>query len=416
MVNFSRPLSQMNDSQVEVAGPPQQLEMSQHSLSSSRCENAAFDSLTLTDNDKIDSPSKDDRMDILREPFNQPEMDQPEYNMLPNADSRSPDSSNLLSPIIKVKEAQESAEFSFAFDVTSFMVPPFEQKEAKKARYYSYALSSEDKHALAVGELNHNLKEWSLEDLILFHECRIDLIHPGLENQEEWIELRTKEKEKSAQYVSDTRKKQRLVRRLSGPALTTLTSTSHFSHSTINHSQASQSEQQLRVTSAPVSTAPHQASPISSVFGTTSRQSRFFSPADLNAHMYASSASVSDNISHPQPQKLELKQSRGSSGIWRSRQASPLSPPSEARAYEARPGVTFDSFLAPHISGKGEAFRGSKNAMQGDTPGDDAKDSIELKEMDGPYKKHPRRMSKMSNLSSLCVLKPRGSNENIPQD
>ncbi|KAA8618365.1 hypothetical protein PtrV1_07794 [Pyrenophora tritici-repentis] len=56
----------------------------------------------------------------------------------------------------------------------------FEQATTKKATYYSHALSSSDKLALAHGEKNHNHKEWTPKDLVTHHEARKDLVPGGV--------------------------------------------------------------------------------------------------------------------------------------------------------------------------------------------------------------------------------------------
>jgi hypothetical protein len=83
--------------------------------------------------------------------------------------------------------------------------------------------------------------------------------------------------------------------------------------------------------------------------------------------------------------------------------------------FEARPDVTFDSFLEPHASGKGEAYRGAENAKKDDQLGEE-EGSIELKLGGKPTKKPSNRISKMPSMPTLRVRKTRGEIDNLMKD
>jgi hypothetical protein len=80
--------------------------------------------------------------------------------------------------------------------------------------------------------------------------------------------------------------------------------------------------------------------------------------------------------------------------------------------FEPKPDVTFDSFLEPHASGTGEAYRGTENAKKGEQPGTE-EGSIELKLVDPQTKRSTHRMGKMPSMPSLSVRKKR-SESNSP--
>lgn len=74
----------------------------------------------------------------------------------------------------------------------------------------------------------------------------------------------------------------------------------------------------------------------------------------------------------------------------------------ELRLHQHRPDVTFDSFLAPHASGKGEAFRGADNAKKDKQSGDGAPDDAVPRELDisRRWSKHISRVPSMPTLRS----------------
>jgi hypothetical protein len=83
--------------------------------------------------------------------------------------------------------------------------------------------------------------------------------------------------------------------------------------------------------------------------------------------------------------------------------------------FEVRPDVTFDSFLEPHASGKGEAYRGAENAKKDDQPGDE-EGRIKLKPMDKPMNKPSNRISKIPSMSILRIPRMRDKCDNSMDD
>jgi hypothetical protein len=75
--------------------------------------------------------------------------------------------------------------------------------------------------------------------------------------------------------------------------------------------------------------------------------------------------------------------------------------------FESKPDVTFDSFLEPHASGTGEAYRGTENEKKDEQNGNE-EGSIELKLVDPRTKTPTHRIIKMLSMPSLSVRKKRG--------
>ena len=61
---------------------------------------------------------------------------------------------------------------------------PASPEQPRNRRYYSSALSADDKAALAIGELNHNLSEWTGDGLVQYHVSRIELVPYSNERRE----------------------------------------------------------------------------------------------------------------------------------------------------------------------------------------------------------------------------------------
>lgn len=436
MVNFSRPL-QKKESQVDVAGPQTQAEVASQQVGTLRRENVTYFDRRFFTKGEDSLPVAND-MAALHDFFNQPGTNHAEDDGLPQTNMVWYYFSGPSPPLVsKDAPGQENDEMNelkgedipINFDMTSFMMAPFEQRMAKKPRYYSHALTEKDKRALATGETNHNLKQWTGEDLIRFHESRLDLIHPGLENREELIKMRLEEKERGEQYVKYVLRKEKQVCLHSGlPFMKSTTSKVCLplpspSNNPYQASQFSQSAQHLRVSSAPATPA-FAPSPLSQV----SLASRLSAPSTLSVAPSATSCeslaptptetngSTTDYFSRPLARSTEQQHSRSWIGPRTSTYvSSPLSPlPTEARNYRPRRDVTFDSFLVPHNSGKGEAYRGGKNAKEGDVSGEKDGDSVELKELRG-VKKHARRLSKMPSLSAIRVRRTQSSQESTRQ-
>lgn len=360
---------------------------------------SAIDSMTdLTIDNR--SPAAADHMATLRAPFDQPAMHHLQLDtgsaIQANKARGQRFYSNLPSP-------QEETE-----DEMQFHTPPSEdpaspveqvqpQPQPKKGRYYNNALSEEDKRALAVGEDNHNLKKWTLKDLARYHESRVELVPYGIENRDEVIAGMMYEKRRSEQYLARTEKE---VRRSSGLPFIKLTSAppveNELTYNEQTRRQASKSMVDLRSVSAPVS----MLSPLSPV---VAEQKPLLSPYSNHSGMHARHASTGDYFSarHNRQPSLQSRRSFLSAG-YPERVRSPLA--TEVRPYEYSPEITFDSFLAPHASGKGEAYRGAENAKMADVTGDASSNSIKAQ---GSRKK---RLSKMPSLPAVRKRLSKGGN------
>lgn len=270
-------------------------------------------------------------------------------------------------------------------------------KKKPMARYYSQALSAEDQHALAVGEQNHNLREWKPDDVLRFHDSRLELIHPGPEGQKEMIEKLMNEREKSEKVLASIKKRGRVSLFSFG----TQTVGNAFGPSNANLRQAYQPTRNVRHSSAPAT--PFAGSPTSPP--TSSQTSPQASPTispqvSLSNEFWASTPALiltppsgkieyaseeedaqaaqlpdrtEDYFAQPIAQPIARRPQTHQQHI-RSSSAnrvsayicSPLNPqatPYRTPSHRPRPDVTFDSFLVPHASGKGEAFRGAENAV-----------------------------------------------------
>jgi hypothetical protein len=246
------------------------------------------------------------------------------------------------------------------------------QPPATKGRYYSHALSDLDKHALAKGEENHNLKDWTPTDLLQYQDSRIELV-PYCENRIEVLTAIAQDKRCSEQFllqVKTTRQfllqlfngenfqvtADKKVRQSEGLPLIKLNPDQIGNIATYNDAQATQraslgsdatqSMIDLRLPSSFVPMPPLPSStlgkrPVSSNAG----------GGGLNRRSRVRPSSNGDSFAgrhgrHSSSQSGNSTLSTNSSNRVRS----PL-------VHEYKAEVTFDSFLAPHRSGKGETFR-----------------------------------------------------------
>ncbi|KAF1852006.1 uncharacterized protein K460DRAFT_269899 [Cucurbitaria berberidis CBS 394.84] len=248
------------------------------------------------------------------------------------------------------------------------MQTPSPRKLVKKARYYSHALSDEDKQALIVGEKNHNLKEWTPKDLVNHHESRSALLPHGMEKPDKT--------HAPADIDQDTQQSQRSLSKLADKENEpTYTETQ----------QSSQSLHDLRSSSMP----PPQLPPIS----LTPLLFPDHPPLELRA-VHTRASSSGDYFSRT-PGAPSSHPSSGRNSGTSSRVRSPLS--KEFQPFQHNPQTTFDAFLAPHKLGKGEAYRDSDNAKKPKTP----KNSPV-----GSPKTSLRRLSKMPSMPSLRKWSP----------
>lgn len=274
--------------------------------------------------------------------------------------------SNLPSPMEDVEQ------MSFPH-LTSSSAEPVPHSQSNKARYYSYALSDQDKHALAMGEKNDNLKEWAPSDLVQYQNSRIELV-PYCENRLEILTAIAQDKRSSEQFLLQVKNTKQLLLQLFGGKDVQITLDKQVRQSerlplikvspsrvgniaTYNEIQtekrasrspdATKSMIDLRLPSSAIPMPPSLPSgvvqrPVSSNLGGES----------LSRHARVRPSSNGDYFAGRHGRHSSFQS--GNSTLFTNtpnRVRSPLA------AYEHKADITFDAFLAPHKSGKGETFR-----------------------------------------------------------
>jgi hypothetical protein len=274
----------------------------------------------------------------------------------------------------------------------------------KKNRYYSHTLSDEDRDSLACGEQNHNLKEFTRKDTVMHHESRKALIPTNISKLDKMDAITHVEKAKQ-HYQKNLNKKVRDTVKL--PLCRLIHE--HGKGGCITYSlQASQSMYDLRYSITP---APHMPSvlPVASPLLNLPRKFSFeATPPPLSRSLHVRTTSGGDYFSHPIRPQLSRPPSSPSSGTS-SRVRSPLA--NEFPPHQLNPNATFDAFLVPHKSGKGEVFRGTANAKRSKSSSNtiaakpDPYDSLEKE------KSSTRRI--FSRMPSMPSLRKRSSHRDI---
>jgi hypothetical protein len=232
----------------------------------------------------------------------------------------------------------------------------FPPHPAERPRYYSAALTEADKDALLHGELNHNLKAWTPKDLVLHHESRKALVPRVGINKLDKIDAIAQIDQAVQQSQIAFNKK---VRSSKLPTFR-LTNEHGCKERMTYPAQASQSMYDLRSSSAPAPQLPP-GSPVLPPIPMLSRKFSFEASPPLSRSTHVRAASSGDNYIRPtRPQRLQPPSSPSSNSSSRAR--SPLAP--QDPLHQANPDATFDAFLVPHKSGKGEAYRGADNAKK----------------------------------------------------
>ncbi|KAF9737907.1 hypothetical protein PMIN03_012615 [Paraphaeosphaeria minitans] len=282
-------------------------------------------------------------------------------------------------------------------------------RQPTNGRYYSSALSDEDKTALAIGDLNHNLREWTGDMLVQYHVSRIELV-PYIEERQEIIAEILDEKRGSERFVLNWA---RQAKRFVCSPLSKLQMFKEVNtHNEQTRDEASRSMVDLRAASTPnLLLSP--TSPTSSASPTPSTSGGGFPFPEGDAQnnrqtTYNGTSSIGDRLSRQSTNTYTMQSphtSDSSRDSTRNRARAPDGRPlvrradrntsrvrsslaSEAASYVAKADLTFDAFLAPHASGKGETHR----------------DSIHIQ------KEQPRNFSRrLSKMPSMPQLKKRAS-------
>ncbi|PSN61296.1 hypothetical protein BS50DRAFT_639534 [Corynespora cassiicola Philippines] len=296
------------------------------------------------------------------------------------------------------------------------------RRARKKGRYYSYALARDDHISLMVGERNHNHKQWTLKDMVEFQKSRVDIVPVGLKDRDEILEQIMYDAARCQQLLLHSERQVspfNVLRQLTSP-------TTPKEDGKTDVTQAARLRQSQRTKSAPslsmMTNPPMDHSRRMASYGNWDHSRRLSSHA-LSDHPYRSSfhgipprtssyGPPSRTSSH-RPPPAHLRHT-SSSDVFRTRRqgrhlsvhASQLSRgftpthsrlASEVRTFEPNPSVTFDSFLSPHSSGKGEAYRGANNAKN-ETSGETSGESAENEAF--PIKLS-RRLSRMASIKKI---------------
>ncbi|KAH7090720.1 hypothetical protein FB567DRAFT_520515 [Paraphoma chrysanthemicola] len=273
------------------------------------------------------------------------------------------------------------------------------QQPAKRARYYSTALTDADKDALARGEENHYLKVWTPKDVVMHHESRKALVPHSFISKLDKIDA-------FAQIENDVQQSQAAVKkkvRKSKLPLLRLTNEDGRNDRMTYQAQASQSMFDLRSSSAP---APQllPSSPVLPHIPALSRKFSFEKSPGFTRTGHVRAASSGD---HPRrttrPQRLQPSSSPSSGSS--SRERSPLG--SQDPVHQANPNTTFDAFLVPHKSGKGEVYRGADNAKRTKHTKGSGADTPDAGSSPATDASSPRRL--LRKMTSIPRLRKRSS-------
>ncbi|KAH7399116.1 hypothetical protein DE146DRAFT_756091 [Phaeosphaeria sp. MPI-PUGE-AT-0046c] len=270
---------------------------------------------------------------------------------------------------------------------------------SKRARYYSHALSPEDKAALSRGELYPNLHMYEQKDMIKYHEFRRSLVprdvgSSKLRKVEAFANI-DEEKQHSQRALDNS---EIVGGRLSHVLLTNEEGENDHGAYLL---QIAQSMYDLRLSSTPAQYHPSPAPPLPPVPTLRRKYSWEGFQATASPGHNIRTAGGTDYFSYvPGVEVPSDSTSRTSNCI-----PSPLS--IADTAHQHNPNITFDTFLVPHKSGKGEAYHGALNAER-----HNAKDDISLSAT-GPAKKALRRFTKMR---STPTLRQRFSRSDLKQE
>jgi len=203
-----------------------------------------------------------------------------------------------------------------------YNAPP---QPVKRPRYYSHTLSNADKHALTLGDTKHNSPIGSPQDLIHRHGPRRELIPRTIHKAN-----------KTAVPTGLQHDKQRRQ---------------HIATPTVSKNGYPVSTSPLRITSSLADLHAQPAIP------PAHRQPQ---PYDRHANHSLIDLRFPGRTAAPSPSPNIRIRIPTSTPLSPSPSPSPSTPiPSR---FQPNPTTTFDAFLAPHKSGKGETYAGSPNA------------------------------------------------------
>jgi len=168
--------------------------------------------------------------------------------LTPSVTSNAPKSSTSTSPQPRYCLEDSSAH---RYSSDSMSLYSWEQP-APKPRYYAQALSVEDLKALAHGEKNHNLQEWSDERLYTHHGDRRGLIPQAMPLEEKMFALAGIEHEMQQSQPAVAKTKEKVRNKLHIPRIKKTTDNKKDEeHSRTQFWQSSQSTYDLRSSMLP---------------------------------------------------------------------------------------------------------------------------------------------------------------------
>lgn len=286
----------------------------------------------------------------------------------------------------------------------SALPPP----QAGNARYYDHALSQGDHDALIRGEHNHNLRAYTPRDVIMHHESRKELVPQGTAGTDKLRKMEAFAKIEQEQQHSQQVLERNKVRRASNlPAFRLTDEHGRDTRMTYRayHAQVSQSMYDLNAARA------RESKRLTIVPPGVSRQFSFQATPPAMSRLSHIRAASGDDYFSSCPVAHQQTSSPPSPGPSTPRVRSPLAPP-QPSVRRHNPSATFDSFLVPHKTGKGEAFRGTSTA----------KKPKAIKEKGSSSSMQPvtntlRRISMMPSMQSLKICNSRASlREDISED
>jgi hypothetical protein len=219
------------------------------------------------------------------------------------------------------------------------------QQMHKMARYYATALSKDDIQALVRGEKNHNLKQWLPKDLVIHHESRKDLVPRVMPKVEKIIAL--------ADIEHGRRYSQRAMIKTEEKTMDKVRRTFRLPRIKVTTYNGKEDHEFTSVQSA-LDFCSTSSSPVELPPSPSRNHTRSASSSDYFSHRPAHQTTTSH---HRRISSLAL--SSGPSSDSSTRVRSPLA---QEIQHRHNPEVTFDSFLAPHKSGKGETFHDTVDA------------------------------------------------------
>ncbi|KAF2749236.1 hypothetical protein M011DRAFT_525143 [Sporormia fimetaria CBS 119925] len=238
---------------------------------------------------------------------------------------------------------------------------PLSPPHAQHSRYYAHALTPTERSSLASGVQNHNHRSWTHpSDLLLYHASRLhltDSMNPAVkQNVEEWLDHQQRIVEKAE--LLRKRKRQRvskipgLLRRKTVDSLEKL-------------DNVKGTEQMKGVWGDEVYGTPHAAWSTPMLRSHTETETMVPLTASVPAvpQIRVSSARPATVYQPFEPSPVNSRSSSATrNSVYIHSTLTPLGTARTPENHTPRPEITFDAFLAPHKSGKGEAYRGAENA------------------------------------------------------